>query len=102
MLAANCMCCIGGVVILLSYRPRDKCSSKYELIHTVHNYTASLDAAYNYVFLEEGSERLSEVTITKDLVVEASKAITANLTTLGSLIRSISFQIKFLTNTMSG
>ncbi|KAL9266666.1 3-ketoacyl-CoA synthase 2-like protein, partial [Drosera capensis] len=100
MLAANCVFRVGGAAILLSNHARDKCSSKYELIHTVHNHTASSDTAYNCVFLEEDSEGVRGVTITKDLVAEASKAITTNLAMVGPLILTILDKIKFLTDTM--
>ncbi|GAB2289640.1 hypothetical protein Dimus_023946 [Dionaea muscipula] len=83
MLAANCLFRVGGAATLLSNRPKH---AKYELIHTVHTNIASSDLAYGCIFHDEDSEGQKGIVITKDLLVEASKALTANLTTLGRKI----------------
>ncbi|KAK9684855.1 hypothetical protein RND81_10G237200 [Saponaria officinalis] len=91
----NCVLRVGGAAILLSNKPSDKQSSKYELIHTVHTNTSSRDSSYNCIQLEEDPLGLKGVNVTKDLLVEANNAIIANLTSLAPLILPVSDKIMF-------
>ncbi|GAB4830456.1 hypothetical protein Ancab_020169 [Ancistrocladus abbreviatus] len=98
MLVTNCVFRVGGAAILLSNRPSDRLLAKYELIHTVHTHTAGSDTSYNCIFQEEDSQGMKGITITKDLIAEACRAIEANLTTLGPLLLPISDQLLFAAN----
>ncbi|KAF5937429.1 hypothetical protein HYC85_024935 [Camellia sinensis] len=92
-LLINCAFRIGGAAILLSNRPLDRHSSKYQLIHTVQTHMASSDRSYNCIFQEEDQDGLVGVTVTKDLLVTASKAIQSNISTLGPLVLPVSEQL---------
>ncbi|KAK2987110.1 hypothetical protein RJ640_019670 [Escallonia rubra] len=92
----NCLFRVGGAAILLSNRPSDRGSSKYQLTQTVHTHTASSDRSYNCIFHEEDLEGHVGVTITKDLLAAANKAIQSNVTTLGSMILPVSEKLLFL------
>ncbi|KAL9227545.1 hypothetical protein vseg_003223 [Gypsophila vaccaria] len=96
----NCLLRVGGAAILLSNKPSDKQSSKYELIHTVHTNTSSKDSSYKCIQLEEDPLGLQGVTVTKDLLVEANRAVTANLTALAYLILPVPVKITFLLNNL--
>ncbi|KAK6937595.1 FAE1/Type III polyketide synthase-like protein [Dillenia turbinata] len=95
---ANCIFRVGGAAILLSNRPSDRRSSKYQLIHTVHVTTAYSDSSYKCIFQEEDGEGKLGVNISRDLTSEASKSIQLNLITLGRLVLPVSKQLSFLIN----
>ncbi|GAV88455.1 FAE1_CUT1_RppA domain-containing protein/ACP_syn_III_C domain-containing protein [Cephalotus follicularis] len=97
-LLSNCIFRIGGAVMLLTNRPSVSKVAKYQLIHTVHNNTTISDRSYNCVFYEEDHRGQAGVTITKDLMVVASKTIEANVITLGRLVLPIREQILYVTN----
>lgn len=98
MLLVNCIFRVGGAAILLSNRPSDRRSSKYQLIHTVHSHTASSDLSYNCIFQEEDKDGHVGVTINKNLMVVAIKTIEYHLHALGKLVLPISEQFHFLVN----
>ncbi|KAG9133813.1 hypothetical protein Leryth_026076 [Lithospermum erythrorhizon] len=93
---------VGGAAILLSNRPSDCKSSKYQLIHAVSTHNASSDTSYNCIFQEEDKQGFRGVTISKDLLVSAKNAISLNLITLGPLILPLSEKILFLLHFMKG
>ncbi|CAK9143777.1 unnamed protein product [Ilex paraguariensis] len=94
----NCLFRVGGAAILLSNRSSDRKSSKYQLIHTVHTHTASFNPSYSCVFQDEDQEGKVGVSITKDLLFAAIKAIESNVTTLAPVILPISEQLRFSVN----
>uniref|UniRef100_A0A5B7CFV1 3-ketoacyl-CoA synthase n=1 Tax=Davidia involucrata TaxID=16924 RepID=A0A5B7CFV1_DAVIN len=94
----NCLFRVGGTAILLTNRPSDRDSSKYELMHTVHTHTARSDRSYNCIIREEDEDGLVGVTINKDLLVAAINAIQTNLTRLAPLILPVSEQILYVRN----
>ncbi|XP_038694818.1 3-ketoacyl-CoA synthase 20-like [Tripterygium wilfordii] len=94
-LIVNCLFRVGGAAMLLSNRPSDRIISKYQLIHTVHNNTASFGPSYECIFREEDHLGRAGVTITKNLMAAAIKTIEANLATLGRLILPVSEQILY-------
>ncbi|KAM7493453.1 hypothetical protein LguiB_028062 [Lonicera macranthoides] len=98
MLLINCLFRLGGAAILLSNRLSDCYSSKYQLIHSVQTHTASSDLSYNCIRREEDEVGRTGVTITKDLLVAANRAIESNITTLGSLILPLSEKVRFTAN----
>ena len=94
----NCTFRMGGAAVLLSNRPFDRRSSKYQLIHTIHNNTASSDRSYNCIIEEEDHEDHVGFTCTKDLLVTATNTIRSNLTATGPLILPASEQLLCLAN----
>ncbi|CAI9107731.1 OLC1v1007165C2 [Oldenlandia corymbosa var. corymbosa] len=92
---------LGGAAILLSNKPSDQKTSKYQLIHTVQTHTASSDTSYRCIFQEEDDSGLVGVTINKDLLVSAAEVIKLNLTSLGPLILPLSEQYLFLKNVIA-
>ncbi|KAL6968256.1 very-long-chain 3-oxoacyl-CoA synthase [Sarracenia purpurea var. burkii] len=93
---ANCIFRVGGAAILLSNQPSDSRSSKYELIHAVHSYTASSDSSYNCIIQEEDEEGRGGITITKDLSIAAVDAIKSNLISLEPLVLPFSERARYL------
>ncbi|XP_057964365.1 3-ketoacyl-CoA synthase 20-like [Malania oleifera] len=98
MVLLNCLFRVGGAAVLLSNRPSDLASSKYQLIHTVRSHTASSDRSYECIFQQEDGEGRVGVTITKDLMAVAIHAIKANVTSLGRVVLPLSEQILYLSN----
>ncbi|GAV89843.1 FAE1_CUT1_RppA domain-containing protein/ACP_syn_III_C domain-containing protein [Cephalotus follicularis] len=97
-LLSNCIFRIGEAAILLTNRPSVFKVAKYQFIHTVHNQTAASDRSSNCIFQDEDHRGQAGVTITKDLMVMASKTIEANVITLGRLVLPIREQILYVTN----
>lgn len=98
MLLVNCIFRVGGAAMLLSSRPSDRHTAKYQLIHTVRTNTTSSDLSYKCIFQEEDLKGIAGVTIAKDLMVVAIEAIEANLTRVGHLVLPISEKILYITN----
>ncbi|KAE9463925.1 hypothetical protein C3L33_04143, partial [Rhododendron williamsianum] len=97
-LAKQLLQVVGGAAILLSNRPADRRSSKYELLHAIPTHTASFDRCYNSIVLEEDTEGHAGVTITKDLLAAAITAIESNITSLAPLVLPASEQARYLLN----
>ncbi|KAK4441630.1 3-ketoacyl-CoA synthase 11 [Sesamum alatum] len=95
---ANCLFRIGGSATLLSNKPSHRESSKYELLHAVHNQTASSDLSYRSIFREEDAEGHTGVTINKDLLAAAILTIEQHMKTLGALILPLSEQLLYVKN----
>ncbi|XP_059663769.1 3-ketoacyl-CoA synthase 20-like [Cornus florida] len=98
MLLINCVFRVGRAATLLSNRPSDRPSSKYQLIHTVQINTSQCDRSYNCILHEEDQEGHLGITVTRDLVASAIKAVESNMTTLGRLVLPVSEQILYFTN----
>ncbi|OMO99659.1 FAE1/Type III polyketide synthase-like protein [Corchorus olitorius] len=96
MLIPNCLFRVGGAAILLSNRSSDRRRSKYELVHTLRTHMGADDKSYNCVFQQEDEAKNVGVTLSKDLMVVAGKALKANITTLGPLVLPLSEQLLFL------
>ncbi|KAI8574489.1 hypothetical protein RHMOL_Rhmol01G0358000 [Rhododendron molle] len=94
----NCLFRVGGAAILLSNRPSDHRSSKYQLLHAIPTHTASFDRCYNCIVSEEDTEGHEGVTITKDLLAAAITAIESNVTSLAPLVLPASEQARYLLN----
>ncbi|KAG7989462.1 hypothetical protein I3843_03G239300 [Carya illinoinensis] len=89
---------VGGAAVLLSNRPSDHDKAKYQLIHTVHTHTASLDRSYQSIYEEEDPVGIGGVTITKDLLAVAVEAVETNIHALGPLVLPISEKTRYLAN----
>ncbi|KAH7864815.1 hypothetical protein Vadar_034156 [Vaccinium darrowii] len=94
----NCAFRVGGAAILLSNRPSDQSSSKYQLIHTIYTHTANSDKSYNCITLEEDTDGHLGVTVNKDLLRAAITAIQSNIASLAPLVLPVSEQVRYLRN----
>ena len=107
-LVSNCIFRMGGAAILLSSRPSDRTSAKYELVHTVRTHKGADDKAYRCVYQEEDDDVVDQeghrhshghgkvgVSLSKELMAIAGNALKANITTLGPLVLPLSEQILF-------
>ncbi|KAG5567524.1 hypothetical protein RHGRI_002909 [Rhododendron griersonianum] len=92
----NCLFRLGGAAVLLSSRPSDQHSAKYQLVHTVHTHTAEFDKSYNCISSGEDKEGHLGVTVTKDLLVAAIGAIQSNMTALAPLVLPVSEQLRYV------
>ncbi|GAV87354.1 LOW QUALITY PROTEIN: FAE1_CUT1_RppA domain-containing protein/ACP_syn_III_C domain-containing protein, partial [Cephalotus follicularis] len=97
-LLCNCISRVGGAAMLLTNLPSHHNIANYQLIHIVHNHTTTSDRSYNCIFRDEDHQGQAGVTITKDLMVVASKTIKANMVMLGRLVLPIKEQILYVTN----
>lgn len=95
MLVSNCLFRMGGAAILLSNRSSDRCSSKYQLVHTVRTHKGADDKCYNCVFQREDDAKKIGVSLSKDLMAVAGEALKTNITTLGPLVLPMSEQLLF-------
>ncbi|KAH7834534.1 hypothetical protein Vadar_017109 [Vaccinium darrowii] len=94
----NCAFRVGGAAMLLSNRPSDQYSSKYQLLHTIHTHTANSDKSYGCITMEEDAEGHLGVTVNKDLLSAAVKAIQSNIASLAPLILPVPEQVRYLLN----
>ncbi|KAF5810627.1 putative very-long-chain 3-oxoacyl-CoA synthase [Helianthus annuus] len=85
----NCCFRAGGAAILLSNRPSDHKTSKYELLHAIHDNTSSSDRSYNSIYQEEDNAGIIGVNVNRDLLAAAIATIKPNLITVGHLILPI-------------
>ncbi|GAV86075.1 LOW QUALITY PROTEIN: Chal_sti_synt_C domain-containing protein/FAE1_CUT1_RppA domain-containing protein, partial [Cephalotus follicularis] len=97
-LLCNCIFRVGGAAMLLTNLPSHHNIANYQLIHIVHNHTTTSDRSYNCIFQDEDHQGQAGVTITKDLMVVASKTIKDNMVMLGRLVLPIKEQILYVTN----
>ncbi|KAL2510750.1 3-ketoacyl-CoA synthase 17 [Abeliophyllum distichum] len=89
---------VGGAAILLSNVASDSRSSKYKLLHNVHTHKASCDSSYNCIFQEEDDKGNLGISVTRDLVISAAKAIQSNIKMLAPLVLPLSEQIYYAIN----
>lgn len=94
----NCLFRVGGAAILLSNRPSDHNTSKYQLLDTIHNNTSSSNRSYNSIIREEDKEGLPGVNINRDLLAAAISTIKPNLITVGRLILPIKEKLYYQIN----
>ncbi|XP_076921098.1 3-ketoacyl-CoA synthase 11-like [Bidens hawaiensis] len=94
----NCLFRVGGAAILLSNRPSDHNTSKYQLLDTVHVNTSSSNRSYNSIIREEDNEGLPGVNINRDLLATAISTIKPNLITVGRLILPIKEKLYYQIN----
>ncbi|KAK4422879.1 3-ketoacyl-CoA synthase 20 [Sesamum alatum] len=97
-LLSNCLFRMGGAALLLSNRSSDHHISKYELKHTLRTHHGADDKGYTCVRQEVDEEGKLGMTISKDLIGVAGRALKANIAALGPLVLPISEQLLFLVN----
>ncbi|KAL0410939.1 UNVERIFIED_CONTAM: 3-ketoacyl-CoA synthase 2 [Sesamum latifolium] len=85
-LISNCLFRMGGAALLLSNRSSDHQISKYELKHTVRTHHGADDKAYTCARQEVDNEGKLGISISKDLMGVAGKALKANIAALGPLL----------------
>ncbi|KAM0071727.1 putative FAE1/Type III polyketide synthase-like protein [Helianthus debilis subsp. tardiflorus] len=91
----NCCFRAGGAAILLSNRPTDIKTSKYELLHAIHDNTSSSDRSYNSIYQEEDNAGIIGVNVNRDLLAAAIATIKPNLITVGHLILPITEKLAY-------
>ncbi|KAJ0704745.1 putative FAE1/Type III polyketide synthase-like protein [Helianthus annuus] len=97
-LLVNCLFRVGGAAILLSNRHSDHYTSKYQLLHAVHNNSSSSDQSYNSILREEDNAGITGVNINKDLLTTAISTIKPNITTIGHLILPMKQKLLYTIN----
>lgn len=95
MLLCNCIFRMGGAAVLLSNRSRDRCRSKYQLVHTVRTHKGAEDDSYNCVYQREDEKGTVGVSLARELMAVAGDALKTNITTLGPLVLPLSEQLMF-------
>ncbi|XP_048558239.1 3-ketoacyl-CoA synthase 6-like [Triticum urartu] len=92
MLLPNCLFRMGGAAVLLSTRGRN---ARFRLAHVVRTLTGAKDSAYRCVYQEEDDRGNVGINLSKDLMVTAGDALTANITAMGPLVLPASEQLLF-------
>lgn len=95
MLIPNCLFRVGASSVLLSNKSADKHRAKYKLIHIVRTHCGANDKAFKCVYQEEDDEGKIGVSLSKDLMKTAGKALKTNITILGPFVLPISEQLLF-------
>ncbi|CAJ2654630.1 unnamed protein product [Trifolium pratense] len=97
MLVSNCLFRVGGAAILLSNISSDSHHSKYHLKHTIRTHKGSRDNCYNSVFQKEDeTNKITGVSLSKDLMSTAGFALKENITTLGKFVLPLLEKFKFV------
>ncbi|KAL9142265.1 hypothetical protein ABFS82_14G157800 [Erythranthe guttata] len=97
-LLSNLLFRMGGAAILLSNRPSDRRTSKYELTHTLRTHLGSNDRAYKSVLQQVDATGKLGMSISKDLISVAGDALRSNITALAPSVLPISEQLIFAAN----
>ncbi|KAM3355880.1 3-ketoacyl-CoA synthase 8-like [Capsicum galapagoense] len=97
-LLSNCIFRVAGVAFLLSNKPSDQNTSKYEFIRTIRSQTSNNDRSYNYIFMEEDVEGHLGITINKDLLYAAIKTIRLNISIIAPLVLPLSEKFRYFIN----
>ncbi|KAK4783524.1 hypothetical protein SAY86_007898 [Trapa natans] len=100
MILINCLFRVGGAAVLLSNRLSSRSAAKYELIHTVQTQTANSDRSYNCIIRKEDEDGETGISISKDLLAVAKRAIEINVISLGGLILPLMEQLKYAINNL--
>ena len=95
MLISNCLFRLGGAAVLLSNKSSDRRRAKYKLVHVVRTHMGADDTAYRCVSQEQDDAGKTGVSLSKDLISIAGKALKTNITTLGPLVLPVSEQLLF-------
>ncbi|XP_010551616.1 PREDICTED: 3-ketoacyl-CoA synthase 7 [Tarenaya hassleriana] len=96
MLIANTIFRMGGAAILLSNRKQDKHSAKYKLKHLVRTHLGSDNESYESVMQQNDEEGRVGVSLSKQLVMVASRALKINVMELGPRVLPYPEQLKYM------
>ncbi|XP_047325623.1 3-ketoacyl-CoA synthase 9-like [Impatiens glandulifera] len=102
MLIPNCLFRVGCASALLSNKPADRRRAKYKLIHVVRTHCGADDQAFNCVYQMQDDKGKTGVSLSKDLMAIAGKALKMNITTLGPLVLPLSEQVLFFVSVIAG
>ncbi|KAJ8767235.1 hypothetical protein K2173_013632 [Erythroxylum novogranatense] len=97
MLIPNCLFRVGGSAVLLSNKSKDRRRAKYKVVHVVRTHKGADDKAFKCVYQEQDAKGKTGVSLSKDLMAIAGRALKTNITTLGPLVLPISEQLLFFT-----
>ena len=95
MLLPNCLFRVGGAALLLSSSRR---SAKYKLLHAVRTHRGGSDddtSAFSCVVQRQDVAGETGVSLSKDLMSVAARALRRNITELGPLVLPVSEQLRF-------
>ncbi|PSS29435.1 3-ketoacyl-CoA synthase, partial [Actinidia chinensis var. chinensis] len=79
MLIPNCLFRVGAAAVLLSNKPADRSRAKYKLVHSVRTHCGSNDQAFKCVYQEQDDNGKTGVSLSKDLMAVAGKALKNNI-----------------------
>ncbi|XP_020584708.1 3-ketoacyl-CoA synthase 6-like [Phalaenopsis equestris] len=96
MLIPNCLFRLGGAAILLSASPSHRHRSKYELLHVVRTHLASDDIAYRCLWMEEDEAGHLGISLGKQVVEVASKALQLHFASLCPLVLPFSEKLRYI------
>jgi len=97
MLLQNTLFRCGGCALLLSSRIADSVRAKYKLLYTVRTQVSD-DNSYNCVYQKEDAERNSGVSLSKDIVNVAGRAMRQNFVQLAPYVLPLREQAKVICN----
>lgn len=95
MLISNILFRMGGAAILLSNMKKDKQRAKYKLQHLVRTHMGSNHQAYQSVFQKPDEAGNVGVSLSRDLLQVAAKALTTNISALGPQVLPYSEQLRY-------
>ncbi|KAG0492739.1 hypothetical protein HPP92_005878 [Vanilla planifolia] len=86
MLIPNCLFRLGGAAVFLTSKRSERRRCKYELLHVVRTHLAADDQAYRCLWMEEDDDGKLGISLSKDVVPVASKALELHFNRLGPLV----------------
>jgi 3-ketoacyl-CoA synthase len=95
MQVPNCLFRANGSAVLLSSHGKDAHRAKYRLRNLVRTILAADDEAFNCIKQLQDEDLKLGVSLQKELIQVAGRALKANLTTLGPKVLPITEQLKF-------
>ncbi|KIY93456.1 3-ketoacyl-CoA synthase 19 [Monoraphidium neglectum] len=95
MLIANTLFRANGAAVLLSSRPSDAGAAKYTLRHVVRTNMAADDEAYRCVWQTDDAAHNQGVSLKKELIAVAGRAVARNMARLGPLVLPAREQAKY-------
>jgi 3-ketoacyl-CoA synthase len=98
MMVPNCLFRANGSAVLLSNHAKDSYRAKYRLAHLVRTILAADDEAFKCIHQVEDAEAKLGVSLRKELVTVAGRALKANLTRLGPKVLPLREKVVFGAN----
>ncbi|KAK9683214.1 hypothetical protein RND81_10G123700 [Saponaria officinalis] len=96
MLVPHCLFRMGCSAILVTNKWAERNRSKYRLQYIVRTHLGSDDKAHTCVTQEEDPKGNVGISLSKDLMVIAGKALKSNITKLGPLVLPVSEKTRFV------
>ncbi|KAL2331021.1 hypothetical protein Fmac_018602 [Flemingia macrophylla] len=75
MLLCNYIFCMGGVAVLLSYKPSDRACSKYQFLLTVRTHKGVDGGSYNCIYQMEEATGKVRVCLVRELMAVVGDAL---------------------------